>query len=317
MSETRSQEETKKAEALIQRNPHKDFKAVEASRPDWDTNASFHYTKTASPDWKFGDGANCLEADAPSKSHVSIDPYAQNRPGVFNYKLLISGITPRPIAFVSTRSKDGKTTNLAPFSYFNLINNDPPLFVVGFACGVANAKDTLRNVIDTEECVINIISESFLEAANATSIDAPYGSSEWDVSGLTPSYDCETVKCARVKESVFSIEAKLDTLKEYASKVVEGKITGTVCIFEGTKFWVREDALNDQKNIIDPAVSQYHGFYTTNTDSKQILRPISRLGGITYGRVTEAIELPRPDFEKHLGGQEALEKIRKSKELAN
>lgn len=240
----------------INRNPHPDFKKVEAARPDWDEAARFRYTKTVDPAWAFGDGANRLRSAADAhRKHVAIDPYEDGRPAGFNYKLLISAVVPRPIAFVSTRSADGRAANLAPFSYFNVLNHDPPLFAVGFACGVAEAKDTLRNVVDTREAVINIIGEPFLEAANAASVDAPYGASEWDVSGLTPEYDCETVKCARVAEAVFSVEVKLDMLKEYGSKATPGKMTGTLAVFEGTRMWVREDALNEQRNLVDPAVS--------------------------------------------------------------
>lgn len=240
----------------INRNPHPDFKKVEAARPDWDEAARFRYTKTVDPAWAFGDGANRLRSAADAhRKHVAIDPYEDGRPAGFNYKLLISAVVPRPIAFVSTRSADGRAANLAPFSYFNVLNHDPPLFAVGFACGVAEAKDTLRNVVDTCEAVINIIGEPFLEAANAASVDAPYGASEWDVSGLTPEYDCETVKCARVAEAVFSVEVKLDMLKEYGSKATPGKMTGTLAVFEGTRMWVREDALNEQRNLVDPAVS--------------------------------------------------------------
>lgn len=288
----------------IQRNPHPDFKKVEASRPEWDSSSSFRYTKTVDTNWKFGSGANA--ASEEEKKHIAINPYEEGRPAGFNYKLLISSIVPRPIAFISTISADGTTTNLAPFSYFNVMNHDPPLFVVGFATDAARgAKDTLRNISETGQCVINIISESFVEAANAASINAPYGVSEWDVSGLTPAYDCETVKAARVKEAVFSIEAKLDTLKEYESRVTEGKKTGTIVILEGLKFWVREDALNEDKNLVDPAVSNYVLPFknTSMLTSIQVLRPISRLGGITYGRSTEAFELMRPDFQKDQGGQ--------------
>ncbi|KAF7552825.1 hypothetical protein G7046_g7287 [Stylonectria norvegica] len=275
-----------------QHNPHPDFKKVEASRPNWDTSQNFRHTKTFSPDWKFGDGAN--GSDSSTARHIAIDPYAEGRPAGFNYKLLISSVVPRPIAFVSTRSADGSSVNLAPFSYFNVVNHDPPLFVVGVAGGLDTAKDTLRNIAESKECVINIISEGFIEAANSTSVNAPYGVSEWDVSGLTPEYDCKTVKCARVKEAVVSIEAKLDTLKEYDSRATPGKKSGTVLILEGTRFWVREDALNEDQNLVDPAV----------------LKPISRMGGITYARVTEALEITRPDFEKDVGGEEAVEKLK-------
>ncbi|EQK98404.1 FMN-binding split barrel [Ophiocordyceps sinensis CO18] len=268
----------------MNRNPHPDFKKVEASRPAWDDASRFRFTRTVDPDWTFGDGANRLHkqpsaspsaaASGPERSgtHVAIDPYAPGRPGAFNYKLLISGIVPRPVAFLSTRGgADG-----------------------GIDDAVATgAKDTLRNLVETREAVVNIISESFLEAANATSVDAPYGVSEWDVAGLTPLRDCETVRCARVAEAVFSIEVKVDELKEYASKLNPNKKTTTIAILEGTRFWVQKDALNEEQNNIDPA----------------ILRPISRMGGITYARTIEAVELTRPKFEEDLGGQEGLDKL--------
>ena len=98
-------------EKAVKRNPHPDFKKVEASRPDWSEQNAWHFTKTRKPDWKLGDGANdggeCLK-----KNHVEIDPYEDGRPAVFNYKLLISGVIPRPIGFVSTRSADGTSPSI-------------------------------------------------------------------------------------------------------------------------------------------------------------------------------------------------------------
>lgn len=186
---------------------------------------------------------------------------------------------PRPIAFISTRSQDGTTTNLAPFSYFQVINHDPPLFTVSFVGSIENAKDTLKNLLDTKECVINIISEHFVEAANATSVNAPYGSSEFDIAGLHQA-PCSTVQASRVRESIFSVEGKLVETKEFESRVKPGKKTGVLAIIEGTRFWVREDAINEERNLVD----------------LQVLRPISRLGGMQYGRTTEVIEIPRPSF---------------------
>jgi hypothetical protein len=120
------------AEKTIQRNPHGNFKEVEASRPAWSDSGKWAFTQTKNPKWKPGDGANdggeCLKHE-----HVDIDPYQDGRPATFNYKLLISAIIPRPIGFLSTRSKDGSSTNLAPYSYTQVINHDPPIFIVGFA----------------------------------------------------------------------------------------------------------------------------------------------------------------------------------------
>lgn len=97
-----------------------------------------------------------------------------------------------------------------------------------------------------------------------------------------------------MKEAVFSIEATLVSTQEFESKATKGKKTGVLAIVEGVRFWVREDAVNEERNVIDPA----------------ILRPMSRLGGIMYGRMVEGIELPRPDWEEAVkkGGREELVK---------
>lgn len=240
------------SEKTVQRNPHGNFKEVEASRPDWDREKKFHMTKTKNPSWKPGDGAND-GGESLKKEHVSIDPYEDGRPATFNYKLLISAIIPRPIGFVSTRSKDGSSSNLAPFSYTQVINHDPPVFIVGYAGGFDKAKDSLKNLVDSGECTINIISEHYLEAANATSVNAPYGVSEWALTGLTPA-SCKEVKASRVKEAVFSVEGKLMETKEFESRATPGKKTGVLAIIEGVNFWAREDAINKDKNLIDPEV---------------------------------------------------------------
>lgn len=164
----------------------------------------------------------------------------------------------------------GSSTNLAPYSYTQVINHDPPIFIVGYAGGFDHAKDSLRNLVETGECtlpffhfrlqmslsmagVINIVSEHFIEAANACSINAPYGISEWDLTGLHPA-PCTHVKAARVQESIFSVEGKLMETKEFESRATPGKKTGVMAIIEGVNFWAREDAVNADKNIIDPAV---------------------------------------------------------------
>lgn len=86
---------------------HPPFKEVENSRPPWREDVSPTYTRTRNPDWKPGEGANDGGASL-SKKHVEIDPYAEGRAPILNYKLLISAVVPRPIGFMSTRSRDGK-----------------------------------------------------------------------------------------------------------------------------------------------------------------------------------------------------------------
>ena len=306
------------SEKTIQRNPHPDFAKVQASRPDWPEHPERRFTKVNDPNWKPGQGGND-GGESLKKEHVEIDPYEEGRPASFNYKLLISGIIPRFIGFISTRSEDSMLDqspadseelwvsltmtreinksgaiqlhdygeSREPFVFSLLccreltLLQDPPIFVVGYAGGYDNAKDSLKNLVDTKECVINVISEHFIEAANFTSINAPYGISEWAISGLHPA-SCTTVKASRVKEAIFSVEGKLVETKEFESRATPGKKTGVLAIIEGTRFWAREDAINKDRNLLDPTV----------------LRPVSRLGGISYGRTAEFFELPRPDFEE-------------------
>ena len=281
MSKPQTAQEKHDAESVIKRNPHGDFAQIQSSRPDWDASKSWTWTKTHNPTWTYQSGSN--DPSSLDKKHLEIDPYAEGRQPAQNYKLLISGIIPRPIGFLSTRSRDGTSTNLAPFSYTQVNNHDPPIFTVGFSGGLDNAKDTLRNLLDTRECVINIVSESFVEAANACSIDADYGSSEWVLSGLTPA-PCTDVSCARVQESVFAIEGRLVDTKEFESRATPGKKTGVLAIIEGLRFWVREDAIDETRSLIDP----------------DVLRPVARLGGITYARVVDGFEIPRPVLKKEV-----------------
>lgn len=95
------------SEKSVQRNPHPDFGKAQASRPDWDDDLKWRWTKTKDPDWKPGQGGND-GGESLTKEHVEIDPYQEGRPAIFNYKLLISSIVPRPIGFLSTQSKDGE-----------------------------------------------------------------------------------------------------------------------------------------------------------------------------------------------------------------
>lgn len=253
-----------------------DFKKVEASRPLFENENVWNLTKPPKANWSPGDGAN----DDQWKKHkkIPIDVYAEGRPLVDNYKILISAITPRPVGFISSVDENG-ARNLAPFSYFNVFNFDPPIFVIGFATNALEQKDTCKNVLETGELTINIISEWFVEAANYASINAPYGVDEWKLTGLTP-VESDLVKPPHVAESAFSVEAKLVTHHEWRSKANAEKTTGITCIVEGLKFHVRQDVVNEELNLIDMAK----------------LKPVSRLGGISYGRTVDGFELLRPEY---------------------
>ena len=160
--------------------PHGDSRVTEAERPDFDRSSNVEVSKTPDPDWVYGKGVN--DTSGTHLKHVEIDPYQKDRSFISNYRLLIAGI-PRPISFVSTVSKGGRR-NLAPSSYFQVVDHDPPIFVVSFSARKDRLKDKRRNLIETGECVINVISQHMIEAVNSTSLNVPYGVSEWQLSGL-------------------------------------------------------------------------------------------------------------------------------------
>lgn len=262
---------------------HPALSEVEKTRPDFDNSESWTFTKAPNTKWQIGDGASSDEWKDHKK--ISVDPNAEGRFPVDNYKTLISAINPRPVGFVSTVSKEG-VRNLAPFSFFNVVNTDPPIFVLGFATNAGVLKDTPANILETGELTINIISEWFVEAANFCSIDAPSESDEWELSGLTP-LKSEDVAPPHVAESAFSIEAKLVSHHEWKAKADPSRTSGVTLIVEGVRFHIREDVANKDLNLID--VNK--------------LKPVSRLGGISYGRTTTGYELSRAVYSQDVLGK--------------
>ncbi|KEF56133.1 uncharacterized protein A1O9_07714 [Exophiala aquamarina CBS 119918] len=307
---TRSSTTAPGANPFVLGSRYADFRKVQASRPELNRTSPVITTQPPSPTWKYGDGARVGDSFQGSdrsiasieqsrleqtQRHVQIDPNASDRAMIQNYQVLISGI-PRPISFVSTVSTDG-SKNLSPFSYFQVVDHDPPIFVIGFSARQARPKDTRRNLLETGECVINIVSEHMIEAVNATSLDLPYGASEWELSGLTAA-SSSTVNPERVQEAIFSIEGRLLEMKELDyGKEDSTKANGALAIIEATRFWVREDAINEDQSHI----------------RLEKLRPLVQLGGISYGRVRETFELPRPRLEDELRDKEkGLQKYYKS-----
>ena len=276
------------------------FEKLEAGRPDFDhSNAPIPMTKSPNPGWQYGSGVpiDTGKLDIP---HKEIDPYAEDRPMVNNYRLLISAISPRPIGFLSTVSKDGKTKNLSPFSYFQVIDHDPPMFVVEFSSRPGRVKDTYRNLKETGECVINTVSENMIEAVNASSIDAPYGVSEWEISGLHEA-PTTTVKPSRVQESVMSVEGKVVDIKEFTDHGQPGMSVASLVLIKATRFWVREDAANEDYSHID----------------LNVLRPVGQLGGMAYGRILSAFDLPRRRWVDEKPKSELLTRLQERHEGDN
>jgi flavin reductase (DIM6/NTAB) family NADH-FMN oxidoreductase RutF len=140
------------------------------------------------------------------------------------YSLVLNSVAPRPIAWVSTVSASGDL-NLAPFSFFNAVCVDPPL--LAFAPGLrqpkhakgghGEAKDTLRNVRETREFVVNIVTYELREAMNLTSGEYDASVDEFELAKLTPQ-PSTIVRPPRVTESPVSFECRLHQILDFSSR---------------------------------------------------------------------------------------------------
>ena len=191
-------------------------------------------------------------------------------PAQARYKLLASTVTPRPIAWVVTRSAAG-AVNAAPFSFFNVLAGDPP--TVGISIGnraPGQPKDTLANIQATGEFVVNLVSRDNAEAMNKTATEFPPGIDELAMAKLTrlPSVK---VTPPRIGESPVAFECKL------FQTVALGR-ANTLVLAHVVAMHVRDDAVLDaMKHYIDTPrldlVGRMHGGgYTTTRDLFQIAR---------------------------------------------
>ncbi|RPH40964.1 MAG: flavin reductase family protein [Planctomycetota bacterium] len=124
------------------------------------------------------------------------------------YRLMISCIIPRPIAFVTTLSRDG-ATNLAPFSFFNGVSSDPPVVSIAVAAKKdGSPKDTWRNIEETGEYVINVVVPELMDAVIIGAKELPHGVSELEMSGLK-TLPSTKVKPPRLEASPINLECTL------------------------------------------------------------------------------------------------------------
>lgn len=162
-----------------------------------------------------------------------------------NYKFLIGGILPRPIAVVSTRNSDG-SNNLAPFSFFTGVSAEP--MIVAFCPLIRSSdgqkKDTVLNIEREKEFVINICSFDICEQVNLASTEFDRNEDEFIQAGLTP-IPSEVIKASRVKESPVHYECKLRDILSYG----EHKGAGTLIAGEVVKVHVDEKAHQDGRII--------------------------------------------------------------------
>ncbi len=172
------------------------------------------------------------------------------------YKLLASVILPRPIAWVVSKSQDG-ALNAAPYSFFNILSSDPPLVAISFSSAPDRpAKDSLHNIRELGEFVVNMVPEELAEQMNITATNAPRGTDETQLAGLALA-PCRLVKVPRIAASPVALECKLFQVLEPggSSTIVLGKIV---------QVHVRTAAFADLARLhVDPAqmrlIGRMHG----------------------------------------------------------
>ena len=189
-------------------------------------------------------------------------------PALERYKLLIGLVIPRPIAWISTWSENG-LANCAPFSFFNVFSEDPPLCVIGINPRRDGAmKHSLKNIRRTREFVVNLVDEATANAMHVSSYEFPEDVSEFAKAGLTTA-PAKTVKHPRIAEAAACLECKVERILEISGtrELVLGEI----------------QLVHAREGIIDPQ---------TKRISEQHYRPIGRLFADRYCTTRQRFDLP-------------------------
>ena len=163
------------------------------------------------------------------------------------HQFILGAVSPRPIAFASTISTDG-IPNLAPYSFFNAFSSNPPIVIFSSNRRVANntTKDTLKNVQDTGEVVINVVSHRIVRQMAVASIEYGPEVNEFEKAGFTP-LASEMVRPFRVAESPVQMECKVDQILPLG----ENGGAGNLIVCRIVLMHIAEEVLND-KGRIDP-----------------------------------------------------------------
>ncbi|CCF13178.1 nitrilotriacetate monooxygenase component B [Brevibacillus laterosporus GI-9] len=189
------------------------------------------------------------------------------------YKLLIGGIIPRPIAWVTSHNPAG-VVNAAPFSYFNVACINPMMISIAVSRKPGQVmKDTARNISETKEFVVNTVDVHNVALVNETSADFPADQSEVEALGLdlTPS---QAIKVPRLALSRIHFECKLHQIVTLGEPAASDLIIGEVVHVH-----------------IDDSM-----YFNGKIDAEKFA-PVSRLAGHTYATLGELFDHPRPVYD--------------------
>lgn len=187
------------------------------------------------------------------------------------YRLLTGGITPRPIAWISTRSPE-KIDNLAPYSFFTVASCNPPVLLytqVTQSSGID--KDTLKNLTATGECVVNIVNSSLLEQMNLTSKALNFNESEFDFANVDSCSSFEVAPLS-VKYSPVRYECTLREIKPIGDLATGG----TIILLDVKFIYIRDD------------------LYSNKLIDQQLVDSVGKMGGDIFTLSNSKIALNRP-----------------------
>ncbi|MBA8762429.1 hypothetical protein CD118_09990 [Staphylococcus coagulans] len=189
------------------------------------------------------------------------------------YKFLIGSVVPRPIALVTSQSEEG-LVNVAPFSFFNIVSSEPAILSISVSRKEGVMKDTARNIINSQEAVIHVVTENNVSDANQTAAPLSANESELDLTQFTTT-DSEYVSVPSLNESAIRFEVKLYQHIEIQS---ETETANDLLLLEIQKVSIDEQLFDVDKGYIDV----------------ENLKPVSRLAGDDYARLGETFTIKRP-----------------------
>ncbi|MFK7837128.1 MAG: flavin reductase family protein [Sulfitobacter sp.] len=190
-----------------------------------------------------------------------------------SYKLLASTVTPRPIAWVTTRGKTG-VVNAAPYSFFNAMGHTPPTVAIGILADPEKGwKDTARNILHTGEFAVNLVPETLAAEMNLTCTNAPSEVSEMEIAGLQSAASTH-ITPPRIAGAPVSFECKTHTVVTTSPE--QAIVIGQVLAIHVADVYVIDA---ERCHIDTPAIGligRMHGagWYTRTGDTFQMDRPV-------------------------------------------
>lgn len=185
---------------------------------------------------------------------------------------LVNGlVAPRPIAWVSTLDGSGRR-NLAPFSFYNAFSTQPPTVAIGPGSRAGANKDSLRNIKETGEFVINVVSYELAVLANQCSAEFPPSVDEWDVAGVTPARS-DDVRPDRVAQAPASLECRVRAIVDLGTEEMP---TNSVIVATVTRFHVRDEILDGYRirpEVLDAVGRMGRDLWCTTRDTFDLRRP--------------------------------------------